>query len=136
MSSSLSSGIYRVVLEAGVSEDDNVANCDKLGKVFNLFSLAVSFEFRKLLECHWLEIFPHISDAELLSQFVTICYDVLLDDDLVCLLVSTFIFSTVCNWDMVSSALADYHFDVGSFYYGGFLPFHELMERLVWSIIV
>lgn len=127
MLSSLASGIYRVVLEAGISEDENVDNCDKLGKVFNLFSLAVAFEFRKLLACRWLEICPHISYAELLSRFVTICYDILLDDDLVCLLVSMFIFPTVCNWDLVSSALVDYRFDVGSFYYGGFLPCHELM---------
>lgn len=62
-----------------------------------------------------------------MSRFVTICYDVLIDVDLVCLLVSTFIFPSVCNWDLVSSTLVDYRFDVGSFYYGGFLPRHELM---------
>lgn len=51
MSSSLAFGICRVVLETGISEDENVDNCDKLGKVFNLFSLAVAFEFHKLLGC-------------------------------------------------------------------------------------
>lgn len=115
MSSILASGIYRVVLESGVSEDDNVDNYDKLSKAFNLFSPKVAFEFRKLLGCRWLEICPNISYFELLSRFVTICYDVILDVDLVCLLVSTFIFSSVLNRDMVFSALDDYHFDVGSF---------------------
>lgn len=115
MSSFLSIGVYRVVLEARIVEEENEDNSFKLGKVFNLFSPTVDFEFRRLMGCRWLEVFPQVSYAELLSRFVTICYDVLLDEDLVHLLVSMFIFLTVCNWALVSPALADYHFDMGSF---------------------
>lgn len=115
------------MLEFVVLEEENQDNYQKLSKVFNLFSFEVAYEIRKLLGNCWLEICVNISYFEIMSQFVRIFYNVLLDVELIRLLVSTFMFPTMCNCDMVFPALDSYHFDVGTFYYGGFLPCHELL---------
>lgn len=134
MPSSFPCGVYRVVLKARSLGDDDASedNSIKLCKVFNLFIPAVDFELRRLLGCRWLQVARQISYDELFSHFITVCYDVLLDLDLVHLLVSSFVFPTVCNWELVSAALDSYQFDMGSFPYGGFLPRHELLAN-GWS---
>lgn len=89
----------------------------------------MDFEVHRLVGSLWLQTGSNFSGFKILSRFLTICYDIFLDEGFLQLLFSTFVLPLVSTWELVRSTLDSYHFKLGSFYYGGFLPHSDLLDN-------
>lgn len=65
----------------------------------------------------------------MVSRFLTICMDFLLDAPLVQALADTFLLPSLYNYLALDIALSNYSFGFGDFSYGGFMSLVELLAN-------
>lgn len=112
--------------------DPHAYDDEKIGQIFYLCTPEVAYADRKVVGKYWLVENADVNISNMISHFLTICMDFLLDVPMVWAMADTFMISSFYSSNNVDFSLSLYNFDYVLLPYNGFLPITELLAN-GWS---